>query len=313
MEVFKPGLIFTSPTDTLDNHIPINDGCTILFINHGKRFDCFSSQDGYIYEVQFEAESNMKAYEALDLFNSCLSLLKCVPVFNTNDAIERIEYDKGLLSFQLKFDFLHLGDEASYLACKMSQVAERDINLRAAAIKYNVAQQIFSVHPMDLEPYRERYKHEYLLSTQIQIGYSIIVAYSILEELTFHVKANNGMPSSKDGSWNPSVLQDIENRLANAGIDPKKTIIWLSRNSFNRPFKIEVGNKFLCEWSDGVEVRDFNITIVDAILETSFIRSKIASHSNSKKANSLCLYDIDNAYLLVRTILLDLLCKNIAI
>ena len=66
-------------------------------------------------------------------------------------------------------------------------------------------------------------------------------------------------------------------------------------------------NTNLSEWSDGKEIRDFYLTITEGILETSYIRSQKAAHSNHKKAKHLCLYDVENANMLVRTILLDLL------
>lgn len=48
---------------------------------------------------------------------------------------------------------------------------------------------------------------------------------------------------------------------------------------------------------------DFDITIVEAILETSHIRNKKASHGNRGKLNLLSVYDIENANALARFIL----------
>ena len=71
-----------------------------------------------------------------------------------------------------------------------------------------------------------------------------------------------------------------------------------------RPFKAVVDSSKLCEWSDGENIRDFQISVCDAILELSYIRDCMASHGVRERIYELTIYDAENAYSLLRRIML---------
>lgn len=317
MNTYKPYICFNIASNEIEDKIALNEMANIIFINHGKEMmlpkDKYSSvdfvsavRDGTIYEFVIEAVSDYYADEIVDLFNGCLALVEGAPPYDLSQLITNIHYNREKPSFNFP-TYRFEGSDAVYHACKMLKNAVNTDILKIAILKFNVSHEIFYLYPMDLEPFNDTYNYQYLLSRQIKMGYSIIVSYSILEELNLHVKASKDRPSSIDGKWNTDVTSDLENRLSEKGIFATKKIPWLSRSTRNRPFKKEISSCELCEWSDGKDIRDFEIGIIEAILEISYIRSQIASHSNGEKVTELCLYDVENANMLVRSILCDLL------
>ena len=323
MKKYKPNISFHFASEEIEDKLVLNDNVAIIFINHGKEMsvdtDYFGKKgsqfnnavdNGIICEIVIEASTDIDAEETIDLINSCLALIQGAPSYDLERLIINIRYIPGKISIEMPTYYFDCSD-ALYVACKMTLRAINDCVLKTAVLKFCVAQEIFYLHPMDLEPSRDNYDYQYLLSRQIKMGYAIVVCYSILEELNLHVKANSEKPSVVKGKWNDEIFQEMQGRLLSKGIDPNQKIPWLSRRTKNRPFKKQVADQELCEWSDGQEVRDFEINIIEAIFETSYIRSQIASHAISSKIAELCLYDVENTYMLIRCILRTVLFTNI--
>lgn len=134
---------------------------------------------------------------------------------------------------------------------------------------------------------------------------SIVAAYSAVEELGLEVRANAQRPSKVNGQWNPVVLGDLQTRLAAAGINFDKPLLWLVRNS---PTRIErrhpppSGNRL--SWTR-YEVRDREVQIVDAIHYAGLLRSRISAHRMHDLTRSLTLHDVSNVQLLARRLLLE--------
>src|SRR5690606_10503865 len=85
------------------------------------------------------------------------------------------------------------------------------------------------IHPMDLEPYfSELYISEYPYE-HLKYAYSIVLTYSVIEELGIEIRASKEKPSVIDGEWNPEVLSDLKERLNEKNIDPDKTLVWSVR------------------------------------------------------------------------------------
>lgn len=192
-------------------------------------------------------------------------------------------------------------DEALLEACRLVQKVHGAQKIENAVCKYYVAHDVFKLHPMDLHPLEDPFDNEYLLSERIRIANVIVECYSILEELHMQIKASRENPSVIDGRWDPKVKSELVERLQTKGIDTDKKIPWSTRNGVVRPFKTDVVNADdLCEWSDGAEICDFNISICDAILELSYMRSQLSSHSLGGNVLKLSVYDADNAFFLAR-------------
>lgn len=134
---------------------------------------------------------------------------------------------------------------------------------------------------------------------------SIVAGYSAVEELGLEVKANAQRPSKVNGQWNPTVLSDLQSRLAAAGIDLSKPLIWLVRNS---PTRIERRHPppsgTPLSWTR-YEVRDRQVQIVDAIHYAGLLRSRISAHRMHDLTRSLTLHDVSNVQLLARRLLLE--------
>jgi hypothetical protein len=188
----------------------------------------------------------------------------------------------------------------------MAIMAYGDAQKENAIFKYDMARDLVDINTLSLSPKNDWYERIYYHSDQLKFGYSIIACYSILEELNLEIKASMNNPSTKkDGTiWNEFVLEDLKKRLESSNVTSNTTIPWLVRYDFKRPFKSVVNSSRLCEWSDGDKFRDFYIFICDAILELSYIRDCIASHGVRERVYELTIYDAENAYALLRKVLL---------
>lgn len=136
---------------------------------------------------------------------------------------------------------------------------------------------------------------------------AITLGYSVLEELSFDIRASSEVPSKINGRWNPEVKKDLQERLANAGINLSEPILWHLRDT---PTRIERVRKppslQKCEWA-GYRVRDVYLDVIEAIAYTSWLRSKISAHRLSILAKSLTICDVANVQHLARRLLLEAL------
>jgi hypothetical protein len=136
---------------------------------------------------------------------------------------------------------------------------------------------------------------------------AITLAYSVLEELSFDMRASSGVPSRIGGHWNPVVKEDLKERLTNAGINISEPVLWHLRET---PTRIERMRKpptlGKCEWA-GYRVRDEYLDIIEAIAYTSWLRSKISAHRASVLTRSLTVCDVANVQHLSRHLLLEAL------
>jgi len=136
---------------------------------------------------------------------------------------------------------------------------------------------------------------------------AITLAYSVLEELSFDIRASSEVPSKINGRWNPEVKKDLQERLANAGINLSELVLWHLRDT---PTRIERVRKppslQKCEWAR-FRVRDVYLDVIEAIAYASWLRSKISAHRLSILAKSLTIYDVANVQHLARRLLLEAL------
>lgn len=157
-----------------------------------------------------------------------------------------------------------------------------------------------------LDPYHTDYqKLSRNLLERLKYSYTILALYSIIEELGLEVRASNKNPSKLNGSWNPLVKKDIENRLLKSKIDINKKLSW---NLRTKPTKVHPKNKLqLIEKASWAKyfIRDSTIEIIDAISYSSWLRSKIIAHKFNDDFLSISIYDVANVNFLVRRILLD--------
>lgn len=104
--------------------------------------------------------------------------------------------------------------------------------------------------------------------------------------------------------WNPKVLEPFKERLQNAGIDPEGTIDWVTRGDKSEVSVYEMFNQ-LSEYSNGVDVRDRQISVPDAINFSEFLRSKMTAHAFSSDTNRLGPYEVYNVQQVARFLILS--------
>jgi hypothetical protein len=265
------------------------------------------SNDKYIqngYYTIIITKDFQNARKVNQLIASSLSLLDASASF-TLDSIPQIIPQQDSEEQIPKF---HLGvfelarariPEAISIAAKVSFSRKYYLSL----LKYQLACEIHSNDIMDLYP--EYFKLSRNPADHLRIATAIIIFYSILEELGLEIRANQNNPSKINGIWNPKVRADLEQRLLKCNINIDKKIDWALRST---PTKIErlrkppLINK--SKWA-AFNIRDSEISIIDAISQISWLRSKIASHKLNENYISLSIYDLSNVNFLVRRILLE--------
>ncbi len=140
---------------------------------------------------------------------------------------------------------------------------------------------------------------------RVKCAYAIVIAYSVIEELSLEPRASEKSPSYIDGKWNPIVKNELEGRLVKAGINLEETFPWILRDT---PTKLERVRKprikSKANWAFG-KIRDGEIEVIDALTRASWLRSKVSAHKLRELASSLNYYEVNNVQRLARRLLLE--------
>ncbi|MCZ4352308.1 hypothetical protein O4H61_07240 [Roseovarius aestuarii] len=195
------------------------------------------------------------------------------------------------------------------VAVAIAAEAWRDKNLVYAIHKLARSYETECVTPWSMHPrYGQVFeKHTDDFASHVGTSVAINLAYSATEELDLGVKASREKPRSIGKGtfvWNPKVLEPFKARLRNAGIDPERTIDWVTRGDQSEVPVYEMLNQ-LSEHSDGVEVRDRQISVPDAINFSEFLRSKMTAHAFSSETNRLGPYEVYNVQQVARFLILS--------
>jgi len=193
------------------------------------------------------------------------------------------------------------------IACLIARIASYRRHYQNAIFKYLLSIETFPTDQFELAPSNWRPSRFVSNSSEFHVrcAYSIVIAYSILEELGLEIRASSENPAYIQGKWNPKVRVDLETRLQKAGIDITDPIPWTLRDT---PTRIErykpprIRKK--TDWAFG-KVRDVEVDLVDAIAYSSWMRSNISAHKLRDLATSLNYYDVSNVQHLARRILLE--------
>ena len=193
------------------------------------------------------------------------------------------------------------------LACLVAAKTSYRRAYQYALFKYLLSHHIFSTSSTGLDPsgwWSTRFVFD-SADHHVRCAYAIVLAYSVLEELSLEVRASQETPSRIDGKWNAKVKDELETRLKKAGVDLSETILWILRDT---PTRIErfkpPPTQSRAEWA-GLKVRDSELAVVDAIAYTSWLRSGVSAHKLREFAGSLSYYNVANAQHLARRLLLE--------
>ncbi|MCK4822059.1 hypothetical protein KA005_40225, partial [bacterium] len=204
----------------------------------------------------------------------------------------------------------HLGVMHLPVSCLIASKASQKLAYQYAIFKYLLSSRTIPLSGLALDPAGDwvpgktvsELPEEHVLN-----AYAIILCYSVIEELSFEIRATTSVPSKIDGQWNPTVKQDLENRLDNAGINLSDRILWHLRDT---PTNIERRRRpkslQRTEWAH-FKVRDSYLDVIDAIDYSSWLRSKVSAHRLSRLSKSLTIYDVANVQHLARRLLLETL------
>ncbi|PKD44483.1 hypothetical protein [Rhodohalobacter barkolensis] len=201
-------------------------------------------------------------------------------------------------------------DRVGY-GCRVLKESYESAEFQYAIEKFKLSLKINSMTPHSANPkYGQMFEHYDLDKSYHTSGaFAITAAFSVVEELGLEVRSSSKNPrflDSEKGTWNPSVLNDIEERLKKVGVTKKDTFDWVFRGD-----KTEVEKElkpyfgYDSEWTKlNEEVRDRTLTFPEAIHNLSYLRNFIASHKFRKLTQYISPYDIFNAQSLARNLIL---------
>jgi len=175
-----------------------------------------------------------------------------------------------------------------------------------AAAQYQFSRAAFAVHSMDIQPFKSahlplsRFPNDHVV-----FAHAIVSAYSVIETLGLEIRASAINPSRIAGTWNPIVLQELENRLDAAGVDLTETLLWVVRGPKRRiETRRAVAVLKPARWA-GWSVRDAEVQITDAIAYADWLRDRVASHGVKSLTTALSPYDVTNVQHLARRLFLE--------
>ncbi|MBN2503580.1 MAG: hypothetical protein JXB38_22580 [Anaerolineales bacterium] len=264
-----------------------------------------------VMEVVIEADSVNIATQVLDLIKAALCLI------NSFDG----DYNFIPLTKEQLIDSQHkeyIGRSKTtqpyiLFACQIAVKSSFRKHYQHALFKHYVSHINFPTDPHILDPYHWRHEKyanssSFILPSrldQVKAASAIILCYSAIEELGLEIRASSSNPSTINGEWNPKIYDELVDRLTRKNINVLDKYIWVIRDT---PTKIEKTRKNpkgeKAPWSS-YNIRDRNVSVADAILYASFLRSKVASHKLKDIANSLNYYHVHNVQDLARRLILE--------
>jgi len=261
-------------------------------------------------EIVLYARSWVSAQRALDLIYGCHQL-----VFDTPPiiSVHPIAYNETEPDWMQEDDRrrqveMTLSTSDFPLACAIAAKASRRRRWVYAVAKLKFSQSLYSVHHVDLEPWKSpNLPISSFPDDHVLFSYAIISAYSVLEDIGLELRASTRRPSRISGNWNPIVKEDLDLRLAKAGVDLGETLLWTIRGpkrTIERRRPIPPARK--AAWS-GWFVRDSKLSVADAIAYADWLRDRVASHAAKDLTRVLSPYDVVNVQHLARRLLLECL------
>jgi hypothetical protein len=254
-------------------------------------------------EVMIRASGADQARQALSLLVSSLAVLEgsitfCPEPFSLGPIEDGTQPPTG--SFQTMGGLLN--------ACQLANRATRNRNFVYAVHKLALSFQSSSPNIMDLQPGESprRFRVQTDPIYHVYLANAVTLAYSAIEEVGLELRATQENPSKMpDGSWNPSVKSEIEQRLRKSGIDITEDQIWTLRGPKTR---VEKGrpppSTGKPSWSRGT-VRDVNVKLIEALALASWLRSGTTTHRFTDRTRSLTVYDAHNVQFLARRLILE--------
>jgi hypothetical protein len=263
--------------------------------------------------IDLEAPSWKQAQRALTLITASMDLSSGdPPLYDPDELIAHNDHDP-VCAERTRHGFPEghhtLSTPNIWRACEIAAVASRKMATHYAVIKYQFSHWCFGTMSIDLDPTHGSFiPLSPFPAVHVRMAHAIVAGHSLLEDLGLELRASAARPSRINGQWNPIVKQDLEGRLASAGVDLSEHLLWTTRGPRRRlDGRRQIppaGNKY--RWSRRW-IRDVPVSVVDAIAYVDWLRDKAASHSVKDITQSLSPYDVTNAQHLARRVLLEVL------
>lgn len=202
--------------------------------------------------------------------------------------------------------------ESVGFGCKVLQACLNDKEVAYALHKYKTSLELSSFTPRSADPLYGQVFENYDIKKEshTRAAFAIIAAFSVIEELGVEIRSNHKKPrflDHKKGIWNPIILEDIQARLVNIGVDKEMTFDWIYRGE-KTEVEIDILPKFGIDshWQLYHEqVRDKTLTFPEAIHIASYLRNKIAAHKFRELTKFISPYDVFNVQCLARKLILE--------
>lgn len=281
--------------------IPSKDSHVTVSV--GKR-SCLAKQ------VLIRAETQETAQRALNLILGALNIVLCdhfVPTFS-GPALPRLYPVSKEFRFEDGLPPSVMSTSKIPLACMVAARTSLSLQHIYALGKLSLSIETYSASLMELDPERhDNLPKSVFPEEHVRMAFAITAAYGCIEELGLEIRSSEKNPSKlKDGTWNPAVRTEVENRLSGAGIDSSEHCAWNLRGERT---KIERKKPPIivkpAPWS-AWRVKDGEMELVDALDQASFWRSKISAHRTNKRLlRVLSVYDVANVQFLARRLFLE--------
>ena len=289
--------------------VQISDSITVEFVSCGKECSEYHRyvDKGAFYELFLSTSSEKDALVIVDLLCAAYTVVSGYNTFNPKELMMEIMPEEEKKRRFLIPSAHHIEDDIYwFFAAKLVEKIYSNQTYENAVCRYHTAHEIIDLHPMELHPFEDEFQEDYSLTEQIRIANLIIVCQSVLEELGINVsKKGVALLDNNNNEWSKPILDQYSCVLQSFGIECNKTIPWLFRMGLSASAENTVLDKsHLCEWSKGI-IHDYEMKIIDGILELKRLRNKIGAHTLENRVLKLSIYDVENAFSLVRTVLLD--------
>jgi hypothetical protein len=134
---------------------------------------------------------------------------------------------------------------------------------------------------------------------------AVTLAYSAIEEMKLEPRPFGTRQVRIGGVWDEEAYRDLRARLERAGVRSTAPVIWNVRGTPTRVHKSDrapEGERM--PWTRG-QVRDRGVSVPDALLAASWLRSKCTTHKFAKATPSISMFDVFNVQSLARRLLLE--------
>jgi hypothetical protein len=177
-----------------------------------------------------------------------------------------------------------------------------------AITKYGFSISLCSILGVDRQPEAEYIPITKFPAYHVRLSHAIVSAYSAIEDLGLELRVTRKNPSKINGEWNPIVKSELEQRLSGANIRFNDPILWTRRGPITKIEK-KRATPVLAKvpWARGIHIRDCEISLIDAIAYSKWLRNEVASHNTKDLTKVISVYDVLNVQHLVRRLLLETL------